>query len=124
MKKEFPGHYRPTPQDFESLWKNAIIALDASLLLDLYRYSDETRKEFLRVLRSLDTRLWLPYRAAHEFFKNRLSVISQQQKAYDDGIKSIEQLEQTFKNKRHHPFISEILLEELMSVHGKIKKEL
>lgn len=124
MKDQFPGYFRPSEKDFESLWRSASIALDASVLLDLYRYSDDTRKEFLRVLRTFSDRLWLPHRAAQEFFRNRLSVIGQQERTYEEAAKALDQIEKDFKNKRQHPFISPPLLERLGEVFSNVRAEL
>ena len=55
----------------------AIIAFDASFLLDLYRYSDVTAKKMFSVLDGLRDQIWLPHQAAYEFHKNRIKVISQ-----------------------------------------------
>ena len=44
MRKTFPGYYRPTEAEFRRLWDKCIFVLDANVLLNLYRYSEETRK--------------------------------------------------------------------------------
>ncbi|MHA3773643.1 PIN-like domain-containing protein [Verrucomicrobiota bacterium sgz303538] len=124
MKEEFPGHFRPSKEDFESLWRSALIMLDASVLLNFYRYSAETRKEFIRVLRTFQDRLWLPHRAAEEFFRNRVSVIAQQEKTYEEAAKALEKIEKDFQNRRQHPFINNDLLERLVQVHKEVRDEL
>jgi hypothetical protein len=124
MKDQFPGYFRPTEDDFKKLWGSGWFVLDASVLLNLYRYSDETRKEFIRVLQTLRDRLWLPHRAASEFFRNRLGVISQQERAYDEASKLLDQIEREFKNKRQHPFISAPLLNRASGVFSEIRAEL
>lgn len=124
MKDQFPGYFRPTEAEFSKLWGNAFIALDASVLLGFYRYSDKTRKEFFRILTQLKDRLWLPNRSAVEFFRNRLTVIGQQEKAYEEAVKSLDKIEKDFRNQRQHPFISDELLSKLMDVHQNVRKEL
>ena len=38
MREEFRGYDPPTNDEFERLWKDAIIAFDANVLLNVYRY--------------------------------------------------------------------------------------
>ena len=42
MREKFPGYYRPTAEEFDELWRSALIVPDANVLLSLYRLS-ETR---------------------------------------------------------------------------------
>lgn len=124
MKKHFPGHFSPTMSEIKRLWNTCIFAVDANILLNLYRYSDATRKEFLRVLTSIKERLWLPHRAAEEYLENRLTVVSQQEKAYDDTLKTLQNVQNDFKNVRQHPFINEKLMGRLTIVFDQVSKEL
>src|SRR6185437_6986843 len=50
MKSLFAGYYRPTPDEFNELWKNCIFVFDASVLLDLYRSTAKTRDVVLSIL--------------------------------------------------------------------------
>src|SRR5271157_1543664 len=111
MKKTFPGYFPPTNKEADRLWENCLFTLDANILLNLYRYSDKTRNEFIMVLKTMKDRLWLPHRAAQEYFENRLTVISQQEKAYDDAVKTIQALRADLTNMRQHPFLSEKLMQ-------------
>jgi hypothetical protein len=65
MKKIFSGHFLPSEQDQKLLWEKCLFVLDANILLNLYRYSDSTRAEFIKILNSLRNRLWLPHRAEY-----------------------------------------------------------
>jgi predicted nucleic acid-binding protein len=69
MKGRFHGYYRPTDEEFEALWKDAIIVLDANVLLNQYSYSHETREEFLRLLSEMGERVWLPIRRQMNFIR-------------------------------------------------------
>ena len=42
MRREFPGYYRPTSEEFKALWESAEFALDANVLLNVYGYSKPT----------------------------------------------------------------------------------
>jgi len=124
MKKHFPGYFYPSKREIKNLWNSCVFAVDANILLNLYRYSDDTRNEFLRILDSIKDRLWLPHRAAQEYFNNRLSVIAQQEKAYDETIKTLENVQNDLQNARQHPFVSEKLLRRLTTVFEDVSKEL
>ena len=45
MKDSFPGYYRPTENEFAEMWESCLFVLDANVLLNLYRYSVDTREE-------------------------------------------------------------------------------
>ncbi|NLS87514.1 hypothetical protein EYI23_05970 [Bacillus subtilis] len=65
------------------IWTNSIFILDANVLLNLYRYSKETSKKLLSLLKKSQERLWLPHQVALEFHLNRTNVILDQQTSYD-----------------------------------------
>jgi hypothetical protein len=72
MRETFPGYYTPSDAEFKRLWTKSLFVLDANVLLNLYRYSSETRKKLIEILQRLDTRLWVPHQAALEYQRNRL----------------------------------------------------
>ena len=124
MKDLFPGHFKESEKDLKEVWDTCIFIFDANILLNLYRYSDSTRKEFLRILKKIKSRTWLPHRAAEEYLNNRLSVIDQQEKSYDDTIKSIETLKSDLDNARQHPFVSQKTMLQIEQVFKLLCKEL
>jgi len=124
MKSKFPGYFKLADKEINELWKNALFTLDANILLNLYRYSDETREEFLKILNKLKERIWIPHQSAQEFFNNRLGVISQQEKSYEETISSLNTIEKEFHNSRQHPFLSDKLLKKFTSLNKEICKQL
>ena len=124
MKNLFPGHFKESDKRLREVWDTSLFVFDANILLNLYRYSDTTRKEFLRILYKIKDRAWLPHRAAEEFLNNRLSVIDQQERSYDDTAKSIELLKQDLENARQHPFVSKDVMKRVSSVFGELCNEL
>lgn len=36
MKNKFYGYYKPSKETFDALWGNALIVLDANILLDFF----------------------------------------------------------------------------------------
>jgi hypothetical protein len=110
MKKEFPEFYQLTDKQLASIGKRAVIAFDASFLLDLYRYSPGVAEKMFSVLEGLGQQVWLPHRAAYEFHNNRLNVLetlrSKHAKVMEhlnaDGKKLMEQIENAC---RMHPLL-------------------
>ncbi|HEY5993221.1 MAG TPA: PIN domain-containing protein [Gallionellaceae bacterium] len=92
------------------MWSNCIFAVDANVLLNLYRYSPETRSELERALASIKERLFVPHQAAKEFLTNRISVTAEQAKEYTNVINTIDDLRNTLSNRKRHPFLSEEVL--------------
>jgi hypothetical protein len=111
MRTTFPGHFRPTKDGFETLWTSCIFAVDANVILNLYRYSQATRQELEKALTSVKGRLFIPHQAAREFLRNRLGVTAGQAEEYTKAIKTIRDLRDVLTNKKRHPFLpdSELL---------------
>lgn len=76
MREHFSEFYAPTQEQFEALWADGLIVLDANVLLDLYRTPTDARGQFLELLEKVKDRLWIPYQAGLEFHRNRAKVIS------------------------------------------------
>lgn len=90
MRDKYIGYYPPTNDELDRLWTTGLIIFDTNALLSLYRYSEETREELLKVLKKSRARLWIPFRVGFEFQRRRLDVIHQQRKAYDDVLATLE----------------------------------
>lgn len=124
MKNLFPEHFKLSNEELKENWQSALFVFDANILLNLYRYSDSTRQEFLSILGEIRGRSWLPHRAVEEYLNNRLGVISQQEKAYDETIQKINDLKVGLENKRQHPFVSELIMGQVDSIFNDLAKEL
>lgn len=124
MRVLFPGHFKESDESLREVWETSLFVFDANILLNLYRYSDTTRNEFLRILNKLKDRAWLPHRAAEEYLSNRLTVIDQQEKSYDDTVKLIESLQRDLDNARQHPFVSRGVMRKVNSVFDELCNEL
>lgn len=124
MKDLFPGHFKESDKNIRDVWETSLFVFDANILLNLYRYSDTTRNEFLRILDKVKDRVWLPHRAAEEYLNNRLSVIDQQERSYDDTVKSIETLKRDLENARQHPFVSKGIMKKVSSLFDELCSEL
>lgn len=110
MRDMFPGQFRPTPEKLNELWADCLFVVDANVLLNLYRYSTDTRRELERALESVKNRLFLPHQAAKEFLSNRLVVTAGQAQEYSKAIDSINNLAAVISNKKKHPFLPDVEL--------------
>jgi hypothetical protein len=130
MKKEFIGFYNPTENEINEAWKQGTFAFDANALLNLYRYTELTRKDFISVLKTIKDKLFLPHQSAYEYHRNRLKIIEGLEKSYTNFIEElIPNYEKEFANSlnqyKKHP---SIVVEKILKLHSefitKVKKEL
>ena len=124
MKKEFPGYFSGGDAELEKIWDECIFVLDANVLLNLYRYSDFTCSKLFEVFNSLSSRLWVPHQVVYEYLNNRLPVIGEQGKVYEDAVKKVDSLRKSLENHNQHPFISAETLADSMRLFEKIVAEL
>ena len=76
MRKRFPGHYRPSEQEFAELWTECLFVPDTNILFHLFRYGEKTRAQVLDTLERLKPRVWIPYRVGLEFQRRWRDVIA------------------------------------------------
>jgi len=83
------------------LWGTAVFVFDTNVLLDLYRYSNNTRETLIKAISSLKERVYLPYHIAYEFMNNRFEVILESVMKYSalekDMQNFIEKLKTTLR---------------------------
>ena len=84
MRDVFGEWYSDGDDERRDFVTKARIALDANVLLGLYRISKESREKILVQLERDDIRprLFLPYRAGFEYHRQRLSVAADHAKQY------------------------------------------
>ncbi|PKQ44248.1 PIN-like domain-containing protein [Confluentibacter flavum] len=124
MKKVFQEYFPLDDQVLSELWKDAIFVFDTSVLLNLYRYSQNTSNEFIDIITMLKERTWLPFQVGLEFNKNRLNVISDQKKNYLDFEKKIHLLIEEIENQNRNPFFSKALTERIVSIKKDLNIEI
>ena len=124
MKNKFHGYYRPSEEEFKELWENALVVLDANVLLNLYTYSADTSKEILGLLDGFEDRLWLPYQVAEEYHRNRCSKIMKEVRRYDEISRNLHEVRDNLSSRKRHPFIAPELYRQFEELVGTITKEL
>ncbi|WP_140162494.1 PIN-like domain-containing protein [Billgrantia desiderata] len=97
MKDEFWWYFKPDSDEIDHIWKNGILTVDANVLLDLYRYHENTRNSLLDSLQSFEGTLWITRQASEEFFRNRNSVIVSAHKKFKEAKDEVEKLRTTIE---------------------------
>lgn len=72
----FEGYRTPSREDYRRVLSQGIVAFDANVLLNLYRYNEETRDSLLSIMGALEDRFWIPHQALEEFWRNRESTLN------------------------------------------------
>lgn len=76
---DFGAFRTPTAEDFTAVLTGGLVAPDANVLLNLYRYTEQARTDLLQALGALESRLWVPHQVLVEFWRNRESTLSEAQ---------------------------------------------
>lgn len=123
MKELFPGYYRKTEGDIKRIWEHGIIMFDTNVLLNLYRYSDSTQQTILDLIKKFSKQIYLPHQAALEYNRNRYEVIAEQEKAYNEFLEKISQIQKDLQSTSKPPFLSTKVDEELNVIFEKVGSE-
>ena len=126
MDELFPGYFKLSDDLVTNIWSKAIFVFDTNTLQNLYRYSETTRNDVIKILIKLksENRIWLPHQVASEYLKGRAGVIHSQVKAYTDTQSALRELKGKFDNKNEHPFLREKTKESLEKLFAEITDEL
>ncbi|SLJ85861.1 PIN-like domain-containing protein [Psychrobacter sp. DAB_AL43B] len=96
MKNMFRQYnYSFTEQEYSHIWENSLFIFDTNILLNLYRYQDSSRNEFIKILESLEDRIWIPHHVALEFKRNRLITIKSRTNLLIEAKEAISQSQKT-----------------------------
>ena len=85
----FEGYRTPSSSDYGTVLTAGLVAFDANVLLNLYRYTTEARDDLLAIMGALEDRLWVPNQVLVEFWRNREIVLQDPR----DTNKTIEEIE-------------------------------
>jgi len=90
----FEGYLTATDDNFRAVLTNGMIVLDTNVLLNLYRYNPDARRDFFAVLDVIKARIWIPHQVASEFWKNRESASSSFDAELTQATKELQQNKQ------------------------------
>ena len=68
---EFVGFRVATDHELNAALREAVVAVDANVLLGLYRFLPQTANDLIKVLERLEDRLVVPHQALREFWRHR-----------------------------------------------------
>ncbi len=120
MKQVFKEYHQFTDEEFKQLWNDCIFVFDTNTLLNMYRYSRTTVEAYLKVLNELKKKgqLWIPYQVGFEFYENRIDVICEFEKSYDEILAILEGVKNIETKYKDHPFL------DLSQIKNEINKGL
>ena len=125
MIELFKGYANYSESEYKSIWKDATIVVDANILLNFYRYSPETKKLYIEILKKLKKRLWIPYQVGFEFYKNKDSVMNSSFKIYDslgnDINSAINKIKNTINQQKNKQLKSK---KELLTCIDNFQKQM
>jgi hypothetical protein len=68
---EFVGFRIASLDELDTALREAVVAVDANVLLDLYRFRPRTSQDLIKTLKSVGDRLVVPHQALREFWRRR-----------------------------------------------------
>jgi hypothetical protein len=68
---DFVGYKIAPSDEVDAALREAVVAVDASVLLDLYRFRPQTSRDLIETLKSLGDRLVVPHQVLREFWRRR-----------------------------------------------------
>ncbi|MDG4803140.1 PIN domain-containing protein [Micromonospora sp. WMMD980] len=87
----FEGYRTPTAENYKEVLLRGMVVPDANVLLNLYRYNTQTRKDLFAVFGKLGARLWVPHQVAREFWRNRESASRDLRDSANGTIATLEE---------------------------------
>jgi hypothetical protein len=124
MKDIYKGFCKKDPDEIKSIWDHGLITFDANVLLNLYRYSEETRSQILKLIKMLSSKTFLTHQAGLEFHRNRFEVIAEQEKIHKDFLESVKKIEEDLSTTSKHPFITDKLYKKLSGTLKEVRDEI
>ncbi|WP_246017098.1 PIN-like domain-containing protein [Cohnella phaseoli] len=78
----YHGYYRLTDDELVDLWENCIFAVDANVMLRMFRYT-EGKETLIKVFKSIKDRLFIPHQASMEYHEKLKEKIVEQRLEYN-----------------------------------------
>ena len=121
MKNRFAEYYELPEERIKEIWENSLIVFDTNVLLNLYRYNEDARTEFINVIKFYKERLWIPYQVGLEFHRRREDILRKNAAAYttlgdklkEQLVKAVSSIEGEYSR---HPYIN------MKDIRSKVEK--
>lgn len=110
MKRQFAEYYELPEERIKEIWDSSLIVLDTNVLLNLYRYNEEARNEFINALKLYEGRLWIPYQVGLEFHRRRENIMRKNAEAYETlgnsiSVQLVKAVDVLSNDYARHPYI-------------------
>lgn len=80
----------------DKVWQDGVIIFDTNVLLNLYRYNEEARNELINLMKSYESRLWMPYQVGLEFLANCESVKKWLHRGFEELEGQVDECKKNF----------------------------
>jgi hypothetical protein len=116
------GHWFRKPETEErALWQAGLFSFDASVLLNIYAYSNETRDELMKLIEANAERVRLPHQFGLEYSRNRAAVIIKQVNNYGKADRDLQDFQtKHIEPKREHPHLSDGSVDAIKAVRDDL----
>jgi hypothetical protein len=121
MRKALHQYFQPSEADLNDAWERGVIAYDASVLLNIYGYSDETREGLVALIEKRAASVRQPHQFALEYARQRSTTILKQVGHYQNARKGLEDVKATILGKNNHPFLSETCLKHYDEILAELR---
>lgn len=124
MRELFPGYYPYDRESVSAFINKATVVLGASVLLDLYRISNNDL--FLDILEDtkVTERLFMPYDTAWLYHHKLHSVIDEQMNSVNSASVALSSLKRVLENPFGHPYIKGDLVASFNKLVDELKTSL
>lgn len=104
MRELFKGFYSEETDIKDILKRKDVrIVFDTNVLLELYKYDEETRKKFFKYLEENEELIWIPYHVALEFQLNRVRMINESKVELEKLKNNLNNYRKSFESVRSAP---------------------
>lgn len=107
--------------DFKNLSSDTLVIFDTNTLLNIYRYSNETRRKLIEVMDEIKENIWIPNQVMLEFSLNRQETLAKLIKEKNDVPNEISQKYLSFY-KGIEAFVNDIKIKSIDA--SSMKEEL
>ncbi|MDE9456758.1 hypothetical protein KKJ00_02700 [Xenorhabdus bovienii] len=123
MKTMFQGYQIALSELTLPEIKSSNIYFDTSALLNIYRYSKNSAEDFIKAIYYFKNNIWLPYIVALEYQTNRITVLQQQSKVFEELRKRNQKVKddilRLFSGRQHYSICYEEVSKIIDDFHYK-----
>lgn len=123
MKNLFKGYYERSEEEYQEFFKSYIVFFDTNVLLDFYRYSEDTNSKLIGLIEKEIDNIYIPFQVAREFHLKRRNLIYQKVSKQNEFETKIKDIVELVKNNRVQPLITKDTRSDLINILEKVENE-